>query len=155
MVDLPVWITLAEQLAKFLPKSEGQSFQGLLPTNALLLLERFRDAYQAKDADRLAEQISVRYTGTLYDARTRDQLVGFLRMTLANIPWGLWPQLAITLYSIPEQPEPSTFEVVLEFHSRVTVLGVPLSKLDSGRVICVAKVEEDKVWRVIRFDSIC
>jgi hypothetical protein len=171
--QLPAWIRLADSLAKSL--GSGESQPEFLPPNALLLFQRFRDAYEAMDAAKVGEQLSAEYCGTLNGSSDRRQLVEVLEQTFRRIPWGMYPKLTVTMYQVIERDEPGVFEAVLEFHSRFAVLeqaidsgrvhceasGLPVllllngKSIDSGRVHCEARAEKPSgIWRIVRIDSI-
>jgi hypothetical protein len=151
--QLPVWIKLADELRKSL--NSGQDFEKLLPPNAILLLKRFREAYQAKDAAKVGEQLSAEYSGTLYNAHTREEFVERLKETFRQAPRGLSPNLHVTVFQVVERDEPGVFEAVLEFHARFAVLGIPLREIGSGKVSCEARAEMPfGIWRLVRMDSV-
>lgn len=153
--QLPTWIILAGKLGEWLRSADA--LPEFLPPNALLLFQRFRDAYQAKDAARVGEQLSAAYRGTLYGLSDRTQFVQAMEETFRHLPWGTHPKLTVTMYQIIERNEPGVFEAILQFQARLAVLGVeiPWQPVDSGFVRCEARVEQPhKIWRIVRMDSV-
>lgn len=152
---LPTWLTLAEGLVRMLRSTDAPP--EFLPPNALLLFQRFRDAYQAKDAATVGEQLSADYCGTLYGLRDRKQFVEAIEQTFRQLPWGIHPKLTVTMYQIIERNDPAVFEALLQFQARIALWGVeiPGQSVDSGRIHCEVRAEKPYgIWRIVRMDTV-
>jgi hypothetical protein len=131
---------------------KGDLALDFLTEETLLLFRRFKAAFDAKDAARLAEEISDRYHGTFGGKGSKAELVSFFAEVFRGIVVGVSPRPSITIYHVI-QKDPGVFKVILVFHSRLFVLALPTWSFCSGRVVCEARPEgRHRIWRLTRLD---
>jgi hypothetical protein len=147
---LPRWIILAIDVITAI-KNRALT-PDFLTEDTLLLFRRFKDAYDSKDAVKLADEISDKFRGNFYGRQSKAELANFFADVFNSILWGVYPSLSITIYHVI-QKDTGAFKAVLEFQSQLKVLGAPVAGFDSGRVVCEARPEGPYgIWRIRQMD---
>lgn len=114
---------------------EKQANPPHLTENAILLFKRFKEAYDAKDINKLSSVISDSYKGDLYGVSSKQEFLHIQKRVFDRLPWGVYPCLSINLYSIVENTQ-NVFSVIIDTHSTATVFGIPVGDYDSAPVCC-------------------
>jgi hypothetical protein len=112
-----------------------------LPENAILVFKRFKEAYDAKNIDKVSRLISNSYKGDLYGARSKQEFIRIQQRVFERLPWGVHPCLTINVYSVAENTQ-NIFSAIIDTHSIATVFGIPTFAYDSAPVRCQINPEQ-------------
>jgi hypothetical protein len=125
---------------------EQQAIPPYLPENAILLFKRFKQAYDAKDINKLKILISDSYKGDIFGAKSKKAYLDFQSKVFDKVPWFSYLCLNIDIYSIVENTD-NSFTAIIHYHANTTVLGLPAFTYDSAPIRCQIK-SEDGLWVV-------
>lgn len=121
----------------------------VLKNNVLLLLKRFKRAYENKDLNALEDTISDNFSGNYYGAKTKTKFLGLMKTVFETMPLLINPHLVIIVSNITTNNQ-DQFEGTIELKAVIKVLSFPIPwKYDSGKVQCKAAPEGDlRYWRI-------
>lgn len=123
-----------------------------LSKEALYVFKSFKAAYDDCNIRKLSQVISASYSGNFYGASDKSALLEFFKDAFSQVPFGLSPKLQITVHNILED-SPAGFRCLVDFNSRLTVLGLPVAQFDSGLLVCEARPEGNhKIWKLTKLD---
>jgi hypothetical protein len=120
---------------------EKQANPPHLPDNAILLFKRFKEAYDAKNIDKLDVIISNSYQGDLFGVKSKKGYLNVQRQVFERLPWGINPCLTVNIYSIVENNQ-DAFSAIIDTHSVATFFGIPTIAYDSAPIRCKIKPEQ-------------
>lgn len=153
-----LYITLSEGIRIIKEHLEEQEHKertpdGLSP-ETLTLFRCFKDAYDGRDTNKLSQVISLSYSGNFYGASNKEELLNFFENVFDNLPTLMAPKLQITVHKILDQ-NTSLFQCMVDFKSRLTVLGVPVANFDSGLVLCKSEPEgKHGIWKLTSIETV-
>lgn len=153
-----IYITLSEGIRIIKEHLEEQGRKertpdGLSPAT-LTLFRCFKDAYDSRDIDKLSQVISLSYSGDFYGASNKEELLSFFEDVFDNLPVVMAPKLQITVHEILDQ-DTSLFQCMVDFKSRLTVLGMPVANFDSGLVLCKSEPEgKHGIWKLTSIETV-
>ena len=125
---------------------EKQANPPHIPENAILVFKRFKEAYDAKNIDKLSSTISDSYRGDLYGVSSKQDFTNIQKQVFNRLPWGIHPCLSINVYGIVDNDR-NVFSAIIDTHSIATVFGIPVGDYDSAPVRCQI-CPEDGLWVV-------
>lgn len=119
---------------------EQQANPPHLSENAILVFNKFKEAYDSKSINKLSLVISNLYRGNLYGVGNTQEFLNIQQRVFERLPWGVHPCLTLNVYSIVENSQ-NIFSAIIDTHSIATVLGIPTFAYDSAPVRCQIKSE--------------
>jgi len=119
------------------------------PKEILILLKRFKKAYESKNSIELSESISSDFVGDIY-GRTKSEFIAFMEKMFQGFPYGVSPHLKIEVINISSWTD-SDFSCVVKMEANLKFLGLPTSfNWDSGKLFCKTIPEgRESYWRII------
>jgi hypothetical protein len=124
-----------------------------LPDDLLVLLKSFKQAYDSKDAAMLARSLSDEYAGSLWGYDTKKRVMSFFDENFRFLPTGLGLRLKVTVLKT-RVDDAGVARVTVDFDSKISLLRIPVTKFDLGRVVVTAHFDDDRgVYRITRLDS--
>jgi hypothetical protein len=84
-----------------------------LPENAILVFKRFKEAYDAKNIEKLSSIIAASYKGDVHGATTKEQFLDIQRANFESLPWGIHPCLTLNVYSVVENTQ-NVFSAIID-----------------------------------------
>lgn len=153
-----LYVTLSEGIRIIKEHLEEQEHKertpdGLSP-GTLTLFRCFKDAYDGRDINKLSQVISLSYSGSFYEASNKEELLNFFENVFDTLPAIMSPKLQITVHEILDQ-DTSLFQCMVDFKSRLTVLGVPVANFDSGLVLCKSEPEgKHGIWKLTSIETV-
>ncbi len=121
-----------------------------LPQPILILFQRFKKAYESKDAVELKDSISDNYYGDIY-GKTKKDFIDFMQYNFQRLKYGLSPHLIIEIYNISSSSS-TYFSAVINMKANLKFIGIPTSMAwDAGKIVCEVKPEgEHNYWRITK-----
>lgn len=125
---------------------EKQANPPHLPENAILVFQRFKEAYDSKNIDKLSLIISNSYQGNLYGVESKQGFLNTQKHVFEKLPRAVYPCLTINVYSIVENTE-NIFSAIIDTRSVITILGIPTFTYDAAPVRCQIESEQG-LWLI-------
>lgn len=134
---------------KYIETIIGKDDVEVFKNNVLLLLKRFKRAYENKDLNALEDTISDNFSGNYYGAKTKTKFLGLMKTVFDTMPLLINPHLVIIVSNITTNNQ-DEFVGTIELKAVIKVLSLPIPwKYDSGKVLCKATPEgELRYWRI-------
>lgn len=124
-----------------------------LDPDLLVLFRAFKASYDQKDAATLARSFSSKYAGSMWGYTSKAELVDFFRENLEGLPWLLKPRLKVTILKQRVDAK-GVAKITVDFDSKITVAGVPVTSFDLGRVVVTAKEDAASgLYLITRLDD--
>ncbi|MDX2244029.1 MAG: lecithin retinol acyltransferase family protein [Leptolyngbyaceae cyanobacterium bins.302] len=148
----PLILNLAPDIIRFVLDEEAKNPRNV-PQQALILFQRFKEAYESKDIEELADTVSNDFRGDIYGKRKSD-FVAFMRCNLERLKYGTGPHLRIEIHNISSNSD-EDFSAVIKMNATIKILGVPTPlQWDGGKLFC--KVEPEgkyRYWRITKLEK--
>lgn len=124
-----------------------------LPPDILLLFQMFREAYEHKNIQGIANTISQEFEGSRYYGTSKDAFIQTMQRVFQSFKYGAKPSLKITIYDILSESS-SEFQAVIDMIAHANILGtvpLPFTQYDSAKLLCTAKPEGSD-WKISRIE---
>jgi len=135
--------------------SQDNSTQPKLHDNILLLMQKFKSAYETKDLTALKHTISDDFCGNFVGASSKKAMVNLFENYWTQLPRLLGLKLEIQIYHIIESSN-SFYSGIVEFKTKLKIGPFPTKKtIESGKLYCEAKPDGIlNTWRTSKIASL-